>query len=794
MSRWLTLIFALVLVSGCAAYATHQFDTVFGAQDTANRLDDVSATDAEFYHQQVKPILDNRCVSCHACYDAPCQLKLTATDGIERGGSKELVYDGTRLLASSPTRLFIDAKSTDEWRKKGFHPVLNEREQSPSANLQGSLLYRAVALRRQQGEFTQPVLSDDYDFSLARDQQCVSIEDYRQFERDYPNWGMPYGLPALSDNEYNVLTRWLAKGGKMPNAPVLSDTLQKQVTLWESRLNGDSLKDRLIARYIYEHLYLYSLYLGDSELGDSELAADQDSSPRFQLVRSKTPPGEPIERIATRRPYDDPGVDRVYYRFWSDREVIVQKNHIPMQLDEARYLRWQSYFYTDDYEVTRDPGYAPDVATNPFKAFREIPAHGRYRFLLDHSQKTIMSFIKGPVCRGQVAVNVINEHFWVYFVDPDVVYNQGSADYLEDQVQNLDLPAIGSSNTLPLASWVTFSEQQKSYLSAKAALIEGEEGSRVPLDLDLIWGGDGNNDNAVLTIFRHFDNASVVKGMVGQYPKTTWVIDYPLLERIHYLLVAGFDVYGNVGHQLVTRLYMDFLRMEGEMNFLLLLPKEERESVRKYWYRDVSQTIKEYIFSDYIKVDRQTQIPYETDDHQAELYEKLRAKLDDVLDRRHDLEQSALSAEQVAALYELQTVRGGGLVHLPNVATVLVTQQGVPLEVISLIHNKAHANISSLLDEEAARLPEEDGVTLVKGVLGDYPNVLMQVEENELADWANQVANLKTREDYSSLLDSFGIRRTHPNFWFVSDAIANLNKRDRPRESGILDYNRLENR
>lgn len=45
------------------------------------------------------------------------------------------------------------------------------------------------------------------------------------------------------------------------------------------------------------------------------------------------------------------------------------------------------------------------------------------------------------------------------------------------------------------------------------------------------------------------------------------VIGYPLFERMHYLLLAGYDVYGNIGHQLATRLYMDFLRMEGELNF-----------------------------------------------------------------------------------------------------------------------------------------------------------------------------------------------------------------------------------
>ncbi|BDX02430.1 9-hexadecenoic acid cis-trans isomerase [Marinomonas pontica] len=781
MSRWLTFVCLLTLVSGCAAYATHQFDSVFGEQNTTNRVVAVSNEDAAFYNDQVKPILDSRCVSCHACYDAPCQLKFTAVGGIERGGSKELVYDGTRLLASSPTRLFIDAKSTEEWRSKGFHPVLNEREQSPAANLQGSLLYRAIALRAKQGAFDQPVLSEGYDFSLARDQQCVSIEEYKQFEQDYPKWGMPYGLPALNTEEYDVLTRWLAKGGKMPAMAQMPSAMQDKVALWESRLNGDDLKTQLVSRYIYEHLYLYSLYLDGGE------------QYRFQLVRSKTPPGEPIDRIATRRPYDAPGVDHVYYRLWLDPEVKVQKNHIPLQLDEARYARWTSYFYDEQYEVTRDPGYDPEVATNPFKAFREIPAHARYRFLLDHSQKTIMAFIKGPVCRGQVAVNVINEQFWVYFIDPEALYGKGSTDYLETQVQNLDLPAVGSSNTLPLASWVIFSEQQKSYLSAKAALIEADSG-KTPLNLKLIWDGDGENDNAALTIFRHFDNASVVQGMVGQQPKTAWVIDYPLLERIHYLLVAGFDVYGNVGHQLVTRLYMDFLRMEGEMNFLLFLPKEDREAIRKYWYRDANQTIKDYIFSDYIKVDRQSEVTYTTGDHQSELYEKLRSKLTAVLNHGYDLDQSKLPAEQINALHHLQTVRGGGLVYLPDVATILVTQQGNPLEVISLIHNKAHANISSLLDEEAARLPNEDGVTLAKGVLGDYPNVLMQVEVSELSDWANQVAALKTRADYSALLDSFGIRRTHPNFWFVSDAIANLNKLDRPRESGILDYNRLENR
>ena len=63
---------------------------------------------------------------CHGCYDAPCQLKLDAWAGLQRGASKDKVYDGTRLLTANLTRLFEDAQTTAEWRTKGFYPVLNE--------------------------------------------------------------------------------------------------------------------------------------------------------------------------------------------------------------------------------------------------------------------------------------------------------------------------------------------------------------------------------------------------------------------------------------------------------------------------------------------------------------------------------------------------------------------------------------------------------------------------------------------------------------------------------------------
>ena len=66
------------------------------------------------YGERIKPILERRCVVCHGCVDAPCQLKFSSYEGLTRGASKKRVYDGERIRGAAPGRLFIDANSTAE--------------------------------------------------------------------------------------------------------------------------------------------------------------------------------------------------------------------------------------------------------------------------------------------------------------------------------------------------------------------------------------------------------------------------------------------------------------------------------------------------------------------------------------------------------------------------------------------------------------------------------------------------------------------------------------------------------
>ncbi|HEC00037.1 MAG TPA: hypothetical protein ENJ05_11095 [Thiotrichales bacterium] len=776
----LRLILGLsLLLGGCSLLARMGLDARHGSPDPANR--EAIASGTVDYWNDAKPILDRRCVVCHGCYDAPCQLKLGTYEGIERGATPEQVYNAARLVAAPTTRLFEDAHSTAEWRHMGFHPVLNERAQTEDANIEGSLLARMLLLKMQHPLPEEGPITAPFDFSLNRKQECPTIEEFDGFARKHPDWGMPYGLPGLSDAEYGTLLQWLREGAPRGTPPPPPD-LSAEIRRWEDFLNGDSPKRQLMSRYLYEHLFLAHLYFSDGP-------------PRtfFRLVRSATPPGTPVQRISTRRPYDDPGVERVYYRLVPVRSTILAKTHMPYALDDARMARFRELFLAPDYEVVRLPSYEPRLAANPFAVFAPIPLDSRYRFLLDEAQFFIMGFIKGPVCRGQVALNVIDDHFWVAFDNPDSPALEGAEDFLARETDKLRLPSEQSSNALALSTWIRYSALEEDYLAAKIEFARRNLDRPEMVNLDLIWDGDGHNANAALTVFRHFDSASVVKGFVGDPPKTFWIIDYPLFERIHYLLVAGFDIYGNLGHQLNTRLYMDFLRMEGELNFVALLPARERETHWLGWYREAHPWVVDFIRNALGQFDRETGIRFHTGDTARELMSMIRNRLASVLDKSHDLDQEADPFIR-RQLQRLAGVRGRPVSWLPQVALLAVeTGTGEP-DFYTLLHNNGMTNVAQLFGEAGRRRPEEDSLTVVPGFVGAYPNAFYTVSREALPAFVAAVTGLDGEAAYRALVDRFGIRRNDQRFWRHSDRVHDAYLRREPLTAGLLDYNRLENR
>ena len=752
------------------------------------------------YHSQVKPILEQRCIVCHACYDAPCQLKMGSYTGIERGANKARVYDGERLIEANLTRLFEDAHTQEQWRQKEFFPVVadnpqinyselssSEYETAAKLNITSSVMAHLLQLKQDKPlaldkTNTKRLSEEEFPLDINRDYQCPTIDTIEAYKEDNPQWGMPYGLPSINKQEHNILMNWIAQGSIGDDIVSVSTQNQDQIIKWEAFLNQDDLKTRLMSRYLFEHLFLVNLYF------------DADKPKQFfKLIRSATAPGQKIKGIYTRRPFDDPKVERVYYRLVPMKQTLIHKSHIPIILNTQRMEKWQSWFLNDDYQVTKMPSYIPEDASNPFITFAQIPLKARYKYLLDESQNTIMEFIKGPVCRGQMALNVINDHFWVVFIDPDLELVQNSDEFMQQARQKIALPAEQQSNALP-TSWMNYASMERDYLTTKAQFIKKYIQNKVSVDLDLLWDGNGNNENRALTIFRHKDAASVVKGLVGETPQTAWVLTYPLFERIHYLLVAGYDVYGNVGHQLNSRMYMDFLRMEGEFNFLSFLPKATQNKVRNKWYRGSVSEVEDFVY-EANTASLNSDISYKTNDPYKELLTKLKTKFTQPISSRHNIENGFNTKSVIENLKIINKLQGKGVSILPETSIVRVFDENSAEEhFYTMLRHSAYTNISHLFNEEDRRLPEEDTVTIASGFLTSHPNIFMEVPLNKLSDFTKKVANLSSEQDYTKLLNQYGIRRSSDNFWNFSDNMHTYFAKNYPVEFAYLDFNRLENR
>ena len=578
------------------------------------------------------------------------------------------------------------------------------------------------------------------------------------------------------------MTSWLAAGAKARAPEPLSPAYRHAVEVWEAFFNGPSMKEQLMSRYMFEHLFLADIYF--DELGTGE---------HFRMVRSTTPPGRPVDIIASRRPYDNPGVAHPYYRLQRNTQTIVAKTHMAYALNAKRMQRWKALFLEPAYTVDALPDYKSANASNPFMTFRAIPVKSRYQFMIDESQFTIMGFIKGPVCRGQIALDVIEDQFWVWFIDPDVEAATDDGKFLAEQLKDLQLPASEGSTILRPLQWRHFSLIEKRYLKAKAAHERALFPNGRKLTLDMIWNGDGVNQNAALTIFRHFDSASVVKGLVGDAPKTAWVIDYPLLERIHYLLVAGYDVYGNAGLQLFSRMYMDFLRIGGEFNFIYFLPPEARDAAIANWYRGAEQTINLYLKDYRTLFNRATGIEYASGDPKRELFQQLMARVGPALSHQYGLQHAPMPSELRHAMTQLAATKGVAVSWLPELSIVTIESATGP-HVFTLVHNDGHTNVASMFHESRRRLPQEDTLTVVPGFLGAYPNAFFDVPQRALSEFSDAVADLSSESDYAALMNRFGIRRSDPKFWSYADRVFDqVDALDYP-DSGVLDLSRIENR
>ncbi|EKF75543.1 esterified fatty acid cis/trans isomerase family protein [Alcanivorax hongdengensis A-11-3] len=743
------------------------------------------------YQHDVQPIFEHKCLACHACYDAPCQLKLGSAEGLDRGASKRKVYDGGRTESVPPTRLFVDAQTTSGWRDMGFYSVIDSTE-----GMQKSLLFRMLQLGRQQQFGNNQKLPDDIKLGLSRQNTCPARDEFDDYADDHPMGGMPLAVTGLTDSEFDTLQTWLKQGAHIdPQSITLSDAEKAQITHWQKLLNTGDKRHQLVGRWLFEHLYLAHLYFDDG--------SGQRPDHFFKLVRSSTPPGQPVTPLTTVRP-NDPPQGKFWYRLTPVRGVIVHKTHITFALSDKKLARVQSLFFDADWDVDSLPGYDYEQRANPFVTFSAIPARARYQFMLDDAEYFVRTFIRGPVCRGQVATDVIRDQFWAVFQDPQHDLYITDSDYRAQVNGLLGLPGQDDDLLALGPQWLKYSGKRNDYLKARKDAY-GKAEPQGP-GWQSLWDGDGHNTNALLTIFRHHDNASVRRGLIGDLPLTTWVMDYPLFERTYYNLVVNFNVFGSVSHQAQTRLYFDLIRNGAEQNTLRYLPASQRQQVLDGWYQ---KTGKLKLMVSYEEVDTSipTAIPFKTTTPMNEFNGDLLSRYADI-DARPDpinrcggehcarADGSALQKQSDNALSALASRKAGDLKvidFLPEVTFLRVEGSNDQREIYSLLRDRAHTNVAFMMGESLRYQPELDTLTVYPGILGSYPNFMFKVNASQLDTFVQAMNAVKTEKDFTALVDRYGIRRTHPEFWFYFNDLTTYQLDTTPVEAGLLDMNRYKN-
>jgi hypothetical protein len=808
----------------------------------------------EYFERSIKPIFESRCIQCHSCYNSPCQLNLGSAEGLDRGLVKGFdVFTPGKLKSAEPSRLGIDRKTTEGWRNfsKSIHfmPV-TQSTGNPQTNRDASFILKLVEHKQANASLAVDDLQNPKQNAEVSRMCPETPKDLATHLASRPNAGMPYGLPPLSETQIQKIREWTEMGSPRSATPrPLSQDDVPRIREIESFLNAykfnsdtpSAKKQFLVSRFIYEHLFLAHIYFRNENAPQSF----------YSLIRSSSPCQNPNE-IATRRPWDDTK-SPFHYCLKRVDAMLVHKTHLPYLIDAKKLQRWQRLFFSTQWQVTftGKPG-SVDVAprddyhaSNPFEIYKDIPVKAKYQFLLDDANFHVASFTKGPVCKGSTAVNSIDEQFYVLFLKPDSDLMVRNPDFNQRATYLTLLPANkGSDQTLGLGVAL----RERNTRNAFRQVRNGFYAKEFPKGYSVqdIWNGQDDpnstdpataNHNAALTVFRHEDSAIVEKGFIGATSKTVFVLDYSIFERIYYNLVAGFDVFGDASHQLHTRLYMSYTKMEAEENFLSFLPSSVRIPMRRSWYlksnnllEDIDGASSDIIAGSFplLGLDRDNLNSFQALDqsrydkssviqklsvlreYRRRLISLFKARLGPALANNNTLnydkpllsKSSEVTISEVrdipeferelSKLSDLPGLNSKWVLKMPS-SSLLVVESPEGPELYTIVRNKEHLNIAWLSHEHNRRNEAADTIVFYKGVLTSYPNFIFHIDVRRGREFLEEMKNLTDHNSYEIWTRRFGSPRSGPGsekFWPSSDRVHQVFQAMYPVDYGALDYNR----
>jgi hypothetical protein len=742
----------------------------------------------------VLPVFARRCATCHGCIDSPCQLKMTSYDELVRGSNVSNIF-GKRIFETAPTRVqdgrLVDREgvtdteaSVEQWRSEGFYSVVDGAQQSVMYQLLDDAHKRIP-----EGGLSRA--HDLYEAGLkTRNFECVGPESSGRTLSDavLAPRAMPLGCPAIDDGDWQQLAQWLIDGAKGPSHAAQLKLAQPMrpdvVARWEELFNQPGAKAAIASRFIFEHAFTARIQFPEAP-GDY-----------FELVRSFTPPGQGIVEAVTVRANDSPSTSRfqlaggdpnvIYYRFRKFTAIIVEKNHITWTFDEAAMKRFKELLF--DSAWGSEPVQAPAYGTyNPFYEFRQIPSDKRATFMAEFSYPLIDAMVRGDVCHGSTATYAIRDHFWVWFLDPAA----------DPSAHDPRLGLYDWQSVMDPSQVSSFSE--RSYLSAfEDRLRELRPGG---LGLSDLWTGGNAPENAQITVLRHNTTATATRGAFNGVPGTFWILSFANFERLYYALVVNFNPWGSLTHRLDTWTYMSFIRADGEDLFLSLLPEQYRKSTRDQWTSSFGR-IKDELLFDMESAGRPSAIKVDSKNPLGDLVRQITSYMGEKVTGTRDPinvanpsrtlpESIKTHAELEAAFSTLTGWKQPFVQYLPNL-TVLRADG----EVYTMVANRGYAYHNSILAEDLSRRPEQDTLSIDRGLVGSRPELFIDLPLGKAQEFLSLLRAVDSELEWNELVDrtsaaSYGdvhmVLRDQPQFWPFLDFLHDWNVTHNPVTAGLLD-------
>ncbi len=853
-------------------------------------------------YPKVQKIFNSRCIACHSCYESPCQLNLQSYEGIQRGVLEDDIFNRYRIKEVPATRLFEDASQIKDWRSLGFHDVIGNQNSSIllSAIRRGSLAHRSEIPNhypddRQcinhetsdlEDKMKDPRLAMPFNLPGLSQADVLTIARWIKGGAKGPH-EEDLNKINFQAAEFKIIKEWES----FLNHSIHETNKQNQY------------KYQLTSRYLYEHLYLAHLFVKSQPRVFYSLIRSKTSCDNPEAIRTRTPgtdpglknfyycfikfPGtivnknhlpyeislqkldwikqlfiEPVWKEMSDNPTSPPyqaasiesgapglEINKIDFKKLTLKTDQLNLENLKKNFEELPN-KWNGIIenYKKEKSETEEQIAQNKIASNPFIVFKDIPQESRYRFLLEDAYYHIMTFMKGTVCNGTLSVNAVQDQFFVFFLSPEANKKLITPEVLKEY----SFPArYGEETGFKIISALT--QQAENRNKSRVELnINLKKYYERGLPLEAIWDGDRenkknnqiltpSNNNAVLTIFRHNDSASIVRGPAGDLPKTAFVMDYATFERMAYNLVINFDVFGSLGHMMLTRAYMDLIRTDAENLYLSFLPTKQRFKLKKHWYNDsksksdigkiekdslniimrtllekakLTQTQMEVFYREGELTDiDQNRIPFKESYEKPEL-----AHLDLIKEILfHRLSPETIGKEDALNWFKLKSVKPKNeiekklseltrevknqkipfLHHFPELSMLVLGSSDIEgrkhyHQFYSLLLNRQFNSISLMAGEDFRRMPEEESLSLFPKVIGYYPNQFFYVEDSQDAVnlFVDRALSIKTFDDYKQFLDIYGINRMNPEIWNIYDYIVAQYQVQDPVDAGYLDLSR----